>query len=57
MVHGPCKGAAELSTRVKGTGGKTGERVQAEELTIRTGWGASGDSRPPEPHRLPLRRL
>lgn len=33
-AHGPFKDAAELSKRVKGMGGKTVERLQAEGLTI-----------------------
>jgi competence protein ComEA len=33
-AHGPFKDAAELSKRVKGMGGKTVDRLQAEGLTI-----------------------
>jgi competence protein ComEA len=33
-AHGPFKDAAELSKRVKGMGGKTVERLQAEGLTV-----------------------
>ncbi|SAL38050.1 ComEA family DNA-binding protein [Caballeronia humi] len=33
-AHGPFKDAAEMSKRVKGMGGKTMERLQAEGLTI-----------------------
>jgi competence protein ComEA len=33
-AHGPFKDAAELSKRVKGMGGQTVERLQAEGLTI-----------------------
>lgn len=33
-AHGPFKDATELSKRVKGMGGKTVERLQAEGLTI-----------------------
>jgi competence protein ComEA len=33
-AHGPFKDAAEVSKRVKGMGGKTVERLQAEGLTI-----------------------
>ena len=33
-AHGPFKDASELSKRVKGMGGKTVERLQAEGLTI-----------------------
>jgi competence protein ComEA len=33
-AHGPFKDAAELSKRVKGMGGKTVERLQAQGLTI-----------------------
>ena len=36
-AHGPFKDAAELSKRVKGMGGKTVERLQAEGLTIGPG--------------------
>jgi competence protein ComEA len=36
-AHGPFKDAAELSKRVKGMGGKTVERLQAEGLSIGTG--------------------
>ncbi|OTP67652.1 ComEA family DNA-binding protein [Caballeronia sordidicola] len=36
-AHGPFKDAAELTKRVKGMGGKTVERLQAEGLTIGTG--------------------
>ena len=34
QAHGPFKDANDLSTRVKGMGGKTVERLQAEGLTI-----------------------
>jgi len=40
-AHGPFKDAAELSKRVKGMGGKTVERLQAEGLTIGNGSGAA----------------
>ncbi|ABC36743.1 ComEA family DNA-binding protein [Burkholderia thailandensis] len=33
-AHGPFKDAADLSRRVKGMGGKTVERLQAEGLAI-----------------------
>ena len=33
-AHGPFKDGADLSKRVKGMGGKTVERLQAEGLTI-----------------------
>jgi competence protein ComEA len=33
-AHGPFKDAAELGKRVKGMGGKTVERLQAEGLTV-----------------------
>ncbi|SAL47492.1 DNA-binding protein [Caballeronia terrestris] len=33
-AHGPFKDAAEMRKRVKGMGGKTMERLQAEGLTI-----------------------
>jgi competence protein ComEA len=36
-AHGPFKDAAELSKRVKGMGGKTVDRLQAEGLTIGPG--------------------
>jgi competence protein ComEA len=36
-AHGPFKDAAELTKRVKGMGGKTVERLQAEGLTIGIG--------------------
>ncbi|SAL31956.1 DNA-binding protein [Caballeronia sordidicola] len=39
-AHGPFKDAAELSKRVKGMGGKTVERLQAEGLTIGSGGAA-----------------
>jgi competence protein ComEA len=39
-AHGPFKDAAELSKRVKGMGGKTVERLQAEGLSIGPGGGA-----------------
>jgi competence protein ComEA len=34
QAHGPFKDAADLGARVKGLGGKTVERLQAEGLTI-----------------------
>ncbi|KMY85762.1 DNA uptake protein and related DNA-binding protein [Candidatus Paraburkholderia calva] len=34
QAHGPFKDAANLGTRVKGLGGKTVQRLQAEGLTI-----------------------
>jgi competence protein ComEA len=40
-AHGPFKDAAELSKRVKGMGGKTVERLQAEGLTIGNGSGGT----------------
>ncbi|MET5013342.1 competence protein ComE, partial [Burkholderia pseudomallei] len=33
-AHGPFKDAADLARRVKGMGGKTVERLQAEGLAI-----------------------
>ncbi|KNH10256.1 DNA uptake protein and related DNA-binding protein [Candidatus Burkholderia brachyanthoides] len=34
QAHGPFKDAADLGTRVKGLGGKTVQRLQAEGLTV-----------------------
>ena len=34
QAHGPFKDAADLGTRVKGMGGKTVQRLEAEGLTI-----------------------
>ncbi|SAK70022.1 DNA-binding protein [Caballeronia temeraria] len=34
QAHGPFKDASDLSTRVKGMGGKTVQRLEAEGLTI-----------------------
>jgi competence protein ComEA len=34
QAHGPFKDAGDLSTRVKGLGGKTVQRLEAEGLTI-----------------------
>ncbi len=34
QAHGPFKDAADLGTRVKGLGGKTVQRLEAERLTI-----------------------
>ncbi|SAK70777.1 DNA-binding protein [Caballeronia fortuita] len=34
QAHGPFKDAGDLSTRVKGMGGKTVQRLEAEGLTI-----------------------
>ncbi|WP_244846977.1 MULTISPECIES: helix-hairpin-helix domain-containing protein [unclassified Caballeronia] len=36
QAHGPFKDAADLSSRVKGMGGKTVQRLTAEGLTIGT---------------------
>ncbi|SAL54421.1 DNA-binding protein [Caballeronia peredens] len=36
QAHGPFKDASDLSTRVKGLGGKTVQRLEAEGLTIGT---------------------
>jgi competence protein ComEA len=43
-AHGPFKDAAELSKRVKGMGGKTVERLQAEGLSIGPAHGAAATS-------------
>jgi competence protein ComEA len=34
QAHGPYKDAADLGTRVKGMGGKTVQRLEAEGLTV-----------------------
>jgi competence protein ComEA len=34
QAHGPFKDAADLGTRVKGMGGKTVQRLEAEGLTV-----------------------
>jgi competence protein ComEA len=36
QAHGPFKDANDLSTRVKGMGGKTVQRLEAEGLTVGT---------------------
>jgi competence protein ComEA len=36
QAHGPFKDASDLGTRVKGLGGKTVQRLEAEGLTIGT---------------------
>ncbi|WP_277184039.1 helix-hairpin-helix domain-containing protein [Caballeronia sp. BR00000012568055] len=36
QAHGPYKDASDLGTRVKGLGGKTVQRLEAEGLTIGT---------------------
>jgi len=41
-AHGPYKDASDLGKRVKGLGGHTVERLQAEGLAIGTTPGASG---------------
>jgi competence protein ComEA len=45
-AHGPFKDALELGKRVKGMGGKTVERLQAEGLTIGPASGASAAAAP-----------
>ncbi|WP_375508547.1 ComEA family DNA-binding protein [uncultured Caballeronia sp.] len=53
-AHGPFKDAAELTKRVKGMGGKTVERLQAEGLTIGTGTSAAAAA-PAGPGRRAVR--
>ncbi len=50
-THGPYKDAADLAKRVKGLGGQTVERLQAEGLTI-----GSAKSAVPQATRSPARR-
>ncbi|KND55998.1 DNA-binding protein [Candidatus Paraburkholderia kirkii] len=51
QAHGPFKDADDLSTRVKGLGGKTVQRLEAEGLTIgaapKTAAAAPGNAAPP----------
>ena len=51
QAHGPFKDASDLGTRVKGMGGKTVQRLEAEGLTIgaapKTASVALGNAAPP----------
>ncbi|CAH2790562.1 MAG: DNA uptake protein and related DNA-binding proteins [uncultured Caballeronia sp.] len=51
QAHGPFKDASDLSTRVKGQGGKTVQRLEAEGLSIgaapKTAAAAPGNAAPP----------
>lgn len=51
QAHGPFKDASDLGTRVKGMGGKTVQRLEAEGLTIgsasKTAAIAPGNAAPP----------
>ncbi|SPB15928.1 competence protein ComE [Caballeronia novacaledonica] len=51
QAHGPFKDASDLGTRVKGMGGKTVQRLEAEGLTIgaasKTAAATSGNVAPP----------
>jgi competence protein ComEA len=51
QAHGPFKDAGDLSTRVKGMGGKTVQRLEAEGLTIgastKTAAAPPGNAAPP----------
>ena len=51
QAHGPFKDANDLGTRVKGMGGKTVQRLEAEGLTVGAASKTAAAARRVTPHR------